>query len=360
VTDCYAVKFLLLYNGTNQAILRLQMRLMGWDVDIVHRTNDHLVDANYWSRLNADICYDPSFRKYLHIVNDLCKAHPPPTSLPMRDENMPYYCSPRIPVEHCPSGTSTDDPDGPAVDTVATALATSIVTADGLGSTSLCIRPVRFGKFSMAESPPPIRELYNNKFLALVYQAMNFLWAVYGFNSGHLFSTIAKRNLPFHVVLACDPFEYGQALFHKFSKCPTVLPSAGALLDHIPLLGKQAPLDGYLIHSHRYQMNEPATTFWNIQAAIVTQLRLIRQLNLFVAFVHPDHNGRSVSKFVNQLPSSGWVLSRTTCLFPNFGDSVIGGANLVVGVHDSTQSRTEPISFRIPLSPTPLPLVAYI
>ncbi len=39
VTDCYAVKFILLYDGANQAILRLQMRLMGWDVDIVHRRN---------------------------------------------------------------------------------------------------------------------------------------------------------------------------------------------------------------------------------------------------------------------------------------------------------------------------------
>jgi hypothetical protein len=92
-------------------------------------------------------------------------------------------------------------------------------------------------------------------------------------------------------------------------------------------------------------MNEPATTFWNIQAAIVTQLRLFWQLNLFVAFIHPDHDGRSVSKFVNQLSLSGWVLSRMTCLFPNFDDSVIGQANLILGVHDSTQSRTEPISF---------------
>jgi hypothetical protein len=89
-------------------------------------------------------------------------------------------------------------------------------------------------------------------------------------------------------------------------------------------------------------------------------MRLIWQLNLFVAFVHPDHNGRSVSKFVSQLLSSGWVLSCTTCLFPNFGDSVIGQAILVVGIHDSTQSRMEPISFRIPPSPMPLPLAAYI
>ena len=37
VTDCYAIKFILSYEGGNPAILRLQMRLMCWDVDIVHR-----------------------------------------------------------------------------------------------------------------------------------------------------------------------------------------------------------------------------------------------------------------------------------------------------------------------------------
>ncbi len=154
VTDCYAVKFLLSYDGANQAVLRLQMRLMGWDVDILHQTNDHLVDADYWSRLDADLCYDPSFRQYLHLVHDLRTKHPPPASLPMRDENMPYYRGPRIPVEHCPHGTSTDDSDGRGIDSTATALATHIVTSDGMGPTSLGIHPVRFGQFPTAKSPP--------------------------------------------------------------------------------------------------------------------------------------------------------------------------------------------------------------
>ncbi len=36
VTDCYAVCFILSYDGNNSAILWLQMQLMCWDVDIVH------------------------------------------------------------------------------------------------------------------------------------------------------------------------------------------------------------------------------------------------------------------------------------------------------------------------------------
>ena len=49
VTDCYAIKFILSYEGGNSGILCLQMRLMCWDVDIVHRPDTALVDADYWS-----------------------------------------------------------------------------------------------------------------------------------------------------------------------------------------------------------------------------------------------------------------------------------------------------------------------
>ncbi len=49
VTDCYAVKFLLSFESGNPAILCLQMCLMCWDVDIIHRPDYELVDTDYWS-----------------------------------------------------------------------------------------------------------------------------------------------------------------------------------------------------------------------------------------------------------------------------------------------------------------------
>jgi hypothetical protein len=49
---------------------------MGWDVDIVHRRNDHLVDANYWLRLDANLCYDPSFCTYLRLFDSFRTTHP--------------------------------------------------------------------------------------------------------------------------------------------------------------------------------------------------------------------------------------------------------------------------------------------
>ena len=356
VTDCYAVKFILSYDGANQAILRLQMRLMGWDVDIVHRCSDYLVDADYWSRLDADLCYDPSFRQYLRITSDLRRAHPPPVELPMKPEHMPYYRGPRIPVEHCPSGTSTDDTP---VDIDANALLTTIVTQGDCGPTSLSIHPFHVGTFHTVP-PPQTRRNYNAEFPALAYRATMFSWAVYGFNSGHFISTIERRNLPFRIVLGCDPFEYGRSLFGEFAKCPIVLPSAPSLLDHIRGSGDQGHIDGYIIHSHRYQSSEPTSAFWRTQASIVCQLRLIRGLNLFVAIVHPDHDSRSVSKFVSQLKPDGWIMSTTMCSFPTLGDSITGSASVIVGIHDSTQSQVRPMSFRFPPSPKPLPLAAFV
>jgi len=208
-TDCYAVRFKLSYDGANQAILCLQMRLMGWDVDIVHRTNDYLVDAYYWSRLDSDLCYDPSFREYLHIVSDLRRAHPPLTDLPMKPENMPYYRGPRIPIEHCQLGTSTDEVD---VDVNATTLMTTILTQGDIGHTNLSIRPFQVGTFNSMPLGSS-RTNYNADIPALAYRATTFSWALYGFNSGHFASTVEKRNLPIQVVLACDPFEYGVHFF---------------------------------------------------------------------------------------------------------------------------------------------------
>jgi hypothetical protein len=65
VMDYYAVKFLLSYEGGNPAILWLQMHLMCWDVDIIHKPDSQLVDASYWSHLGVDCDFNPLFHDYL-------------------------------------------------------------------------------------------------------------------------------------------------------------------------------------------------------------------------------------------------------------------------------------------------------
>ena len=96
VTDCYAIKFILSYEGSNLAVLCLQMRLMCWDVDVIHHPDTELVDADYWSRLGVDLQYDPLYVQYLTQTRQLRLVNPPPVDLPMLPENMPYYRGPRV------------------------------------------------------------------------------------------------------------------------------------------------------------------------------------------------------------------------------------------------------------------------
>jgi hypothetical protein len=351
VTNCYTVKFILSYDCSNPAILRLQMHLMCWDVDIVHRANDFLVDADYWSRLNADLCHDPTFCKYLQFVSSICTAHPPPTALPMQPENMPYYRGPR--VQH------QEDLEEATVDVAADSLLTTIVTQERYKPPCLANYPIRFGQF-LSLTDTSVRPMYNLEFPALAFQVARFSWAVYSFNSGHFSLTISTRNLPFYVLLACDPYEYVCALFTKFTGCQCILPSAAALLDHIRGSGDQCLIDGYLIHSHRYRTSEPTTAFWSIQASIVAQLQAIRKLRLFVAFVHPDHDSRSVSRFVAQLSKSGWVISSSKCYYPDYGNSVVGTTTIVIGVHMNTQAKVNKLLFCTPTSSQPLPLANFV
>ncbi len=77
-------KFIHSYDGANHAILCLQMRLMGWDVDIVHRNDHYIMDTDYWSCLGADLCFYSLFKTYLDITRMLRIENPPPTLLPMK------------------------------------------------------------------------------------------------------------------------------------------------------------------------------------------------------------------------------------------------------------------------------------
>ena len=96
-TDGFGLKFILSYNGNNPAVLRPQMRCMCWDMDIVHRTNDFFVDADYLSRLGVDLCFNPLLRHYIQRDVSIRAKNPVPETFPVLAENMPVACGPRLP-----------------------------------------------------------------------------------------------------------------------------------------------------------------------------------------------------------------------------------------------------------------------
>jgi hypothetical protein len=209
VTDGYSIHFILSYNGNNPAVLRHQMRLMCWDVDIVHCNNIHLTDANYWSRLGADICYDPLFKLYLDFDQGLCEKFPVPIKLPMLPENMPYYQGPRVIPPSGASATTTD------VNHCQSLLST-IMTNNCNGLSHLSVTSVKFGDFDTV-TPLDGHASTNHEFPCYAQQVLRYSWAVYSFGGGHFASTISSQSLPFCIKLACNQYDFGCTLFWEFT-----------------------------------------------------------------------------------------------------------------------------------------------
>ena len=348
-TDCYAIKFILSYDGTNPAILRLQMCLMGWDVDIIHRNDNYLVDADYWSRLGADLCFDPLFKKYLELNKSFRSLNPAPSSLPMLPENMPYFRGPRI------TSTSADSSDNAHCQ----AIVSTLLVDNCHGLSHLSNTPIHFGEFEKV-FPSSARSANNDDIPCYAQQILQFNWAVYSFNGGHFASTTKSRNLPFHVKLACDPYESGRSLFQEFTSCKQIFSSVTDLLNHIRASGDTSVIHGYLIHSNRYQTSETTSKFWQLQTSIISQLRLVRSLSIVVAVVHPDNDGRSIKTFSSNLKSNGWVVSSADVSYPDFGDSITGSCRLILGIHSSCAASVEPLLLKHPPAVPPRPLARFL
>jgi hypothetical protein len=322
------------------------MRFMCWEMDIEHRNDVFLMDANYWSHLGADLCFDPLLREYIQQVSAFRNRTPSPTAMPPALENMPYFRGPHLP----PSLSDTT-----LVATISASDLPFVMQTDfgqpSIGLQHLCNYPVRFGLSPQPSSiQPSSTPLYHSDVTCAASILLHFDWVVYGFNSGHFVSNILKHGLPFCITLGCNPFASGRALFKEVCECPTILSSAPALPDHVCGSGITAPLAGYLIHSHRYSGTDPASKFWEVQANIVLQLHLIRNLSIVVAWVHPDHDGRSFSTFLTKLKASGWIATDSLLRFGAFNDTITVTHCLVMAIHSNVEERCKPLKLRIPPS----------
>jgi hypothetical protein len=323
-------------------------------VDIVHRPDTELVDANYWLRLGVDLDFNPLLHGYLVYALAHRHSNPPPTDLPMRPENMPYYRGPRI-----------QEPTKSAVPANALhiqSLITDIVSSFGCGHTHLLNVPIRFGKIDSAHPPPrqAARTLLNSKFASYARQAQQFDWAVYLFSNGHFSLLVQSHNLPFHICLACNPYESGQYLFQEFAASAKVFNSGNDLLNHIHASGNTSVIHGYLINSYRFQTSEVTTSFWKLQLSIIAQLCLIRLLSTIVAVVIADHDGRSISAFTRGLTAANWkVLSREVS-YQDIGDSIANSCTIIIAIHSFCASNVEPITLKTPPSVTPRPIGAFV
>ena len=207
--------------------------------------------------------------------------------------------------------------------------------------------PVRFGNLGQV-TPSTSRSLNNDEFSCYALQVLQFSWAVYSFQEGHLALTIQSCNLPFHVQLACNPFKLGCSLFQKFTSCPYIFGTANDMLNHIRSSGDTSVIYGYMIHSPPFQTSDMTTKFWQVQAAIITDLRLIRSLSIVVATIHPDHDCHSVRNFSTNLKSKGWIISSIFVHYPDLSNTVAGRCRIITAVHSSCASTAKPLQLKQP------------
>ncbi len=172
--------------------------------------------------------------------------------------------------------------------------------------------------------------------------------------------TIQSCNLPFHVKMACNPFESGHSLFQEFMSCRQVFGTANNMLNHIRSLGDTSVIHGYMIHSPCFQTSDMTTKFWQVQAAIISDLRLIRSLLIVITTFHPDHDGRSIKTFSTNLKSKGWIISSMDVHYPDLGDNVAGRCRIITAVHSSCASTVEPLQLKRPPLVPPRPLGKFI
>jgi len=191
------------------------------------------------------------------------------------------------------------------------------------GHTTLSNCLIRFEQLqsSLTNTSPHARALLNSEFAQYAHNTKNFNWAVYSFSNRHFSLTVATRNLPFTISLACDSTERGKSLFHEFDSAATVFGSGNDLLHHIRASGEQLTIIGYLINLYQFQTSEVTTLFWKLQLSIIFQLRLICSLSVIVAIVIPDHDSRSAKMFIQGLKAAHWKVSSREVLYPEIGDT---------------------------------------
>jgi hypothetical protein len=328
---------------------------MCWDVDIVHRPDRKLVDADYWSRLGIDIKFDTLFYEYIKFTCQLWTSNPAPTDLPMCPKNMPYY---RGPCFHKPT------PEGTAANTMhVQGLLTDIATSTGWGHTHLLNILIRFRELKPAVLAATLSQtLLNSELACYACQAMQFDWAVYSFLNGHISSSIKSCNLPFTIHLACNTTKAGRSLFHEFATDAKVFSSGNNLLNHICASGEQSVINSYLINSYHFQTNEVTSAFWKLQLLIITQLHLIRSLSIAVTIIIiiPDHDGRAVKSFTKGLEAAHWKVTSQAVYYLDIGDSISDSCSIITAVHSSCTSNAEPLVLKSPPTVTLPHISSYV
>ncbi len=170
IGDCIGIKWIMSYEGTNAPVNRLQMELMCWWFTVTHRPNRMLIDADYFSRLRKSLHYDPLLIQYMEVAHNVYIRNKPDADGPeVTAENMPNYKGKRSPTKA-------------QSETMVNLLTQPYESQDNSSVTNV---PIMF----TIEEPTKSTKLHHTAAANAAFSLMHFNWAIYGFGSGHFYSS---------------------------------------------------------------------------------------------------------------------------------------------------------------------------
>jgi hypothetical protein len=136
------------------------MQFMCWDMIMKHRNDACLTNADYFSWLGANLCFNSLLEEYVQQTHALCCCSPAPTAMPIAPEFQQYFCGPCI-------NSPKSQPASQCL-----AMHANVVTIPAnAGLQHLQNWPVSFGCFpqSLDASDVALRCLYNSKLMRAAY-----------------------------------------------------------------------------------------------------------------------------------------------------------------------------------------------
>jgi hypothetical protein len=107
-------------------------------------------------------------------------------------------------------------------------------------------------------------------------------------------------------------------------------------------------------------VSDTTATFWQLQGTIVAQLHSLRDLQVVVAIVLPDHDSRCIKSFVTSLKSKGWRITCSGVSYPDQGETIARACQVLIGVHTSCALIVEPIFLKEPPPTSTCPIGLFI
>jgi hypothetical protein len=335
IGDCVSIRWIMFYSGNNPVIKRIQLELMGWWMTIVHRPRRMNIPPDYFSKMGTEFHFDPLLDQYRKIAEENKKSSPPTaTGSIILGKNLPKLCGIR----------QRTNPPAQAAESCHLAMA----SYETLSNATLTVIPVSFGQ---AAPGKPSKTLNQSACGLAAFQLLQQSWVIYGFTSGHFFTSCKSvcENITVH--LAADTNERGRSFLKTFGKVNTVVSSAIELLQQIRTMNYTLPTQGYFI-SGQYTLDKTRQLdFLKVQSTIIDELRSRNQMQTFILHLPPPYQRTVIKQFEKSL--TNWSITSKFVEYTAFGDCIDDISTILIGIHSGiTGAPIEVSIIRPPQIPT--------